>query len=55
MEVRSNRHQTRRIERTRVYWRNVRPHALHDPVFYKAREIGEYFLSKRAPEFRFYS
>jgi hypothetical protein len=24
-------------------------------VLYKAREIGEYFLSKRAPEFTFYS
>jgi hypothetical protein len=33
----------------------VRTHTLHDPVLYKAREIGEYFLSKRAPEFTFYS
>jgi hypothetical protein len=24
-------------------------------VLYKAREIGEYFLSKRSPEFTFYS
>jgi alkylation response protein AidB-like acyl-CoA dehydrogenase len=38
-----------------LYWRNVRTHTLHDPVLYKAREIGEYFLSKRAPEFTFYS
>jgi alkylation response protein AidB-like acyl-CoA dehydrogenase len=38
-----------------LYWRNVRTHTLHDPVLYKAREIGEYFLLKRAPEFTFYS
>jgi alkylation response protein AidB-like acyl-CoA dehydrogenase len=38
-----------------LYWRNVRTHTLHDPVLYKAREIGEYFLSKRPPEFTFYS
>ena len=38
-----------------LYWRNVRTHTLHDPVLYKAREIGEYFLSKKAPEFTFYS
>jgi hypothetical protein len=38
-----------------LYWRNVRTHTLHDPVLYEAREIGEYFLSQRPPEFTFYS
>jgi alkylation response protein AidB-like acyl-CoA dehydrogenase len=38
-----------------LYWRNVRTHTLQDPVLYKAREIGEYFLLNRAPEFTFYS
>jgi alkylation response protein AidB-like acyl-CoA dehydrogenase len=38
-----------------LYWRNVRTQTLHDPVLYKAREIGECFLSKREPEFTFYS
>lgn len=26
------------------YWRNVRTHSLHDPVDYKAVEVGAYFL-----------
>ncbi|MFT4191371.1 MAG: acyl-CoA dehydrogenase family protein [Comamonas sp.] len=29
------------------YWRNVRTHSLHDPVAYKAREIGDYALNGR--------
>ncbi|MGO7888796.1 acyl-CoA dehydrogenase family protein, partial [Rhizobium ruizarguesonis] len=24
------------------FWRNVRTQTLHDPVFYKAREVGEF-------------
>jgi alkylation response protein AidB-like acyl-CoA dehydrogenase len=27
------------------YWRNVRVHTLHDPVAYKAREVGNYALN----------
>ncbi len=27
------------------YWRNVRVHTLHDPVVYKAREVGNYALN----------
>jgi alkylation response protein AidB-like acyl-CoA dehydrogenase len=37
------------------YWRNIRTHTVHDPVSYKAREVGEYFLLRRAPEPSFYS
>ncbi|MDQ0321695.1 alkylation response protein AidB-like acyl-CoA dehydrogenase [Pararhizobium capsulatum DSM 1112] len=32
------------------YWRNVRTHTLHDPVFYKAREVGDFALNGRVPE-----
>ncbi|ARM90709.1 sulfur acquisition oxidoreductase SfnB family protein (plasmid) [Rhizobium sp. CIAT894] len=37
------------------FWRNVRTHTLHDPVFYKAREVGEFVLNDRIPEVSLYS
>jgi len=37
------------------YWRNVRTHTLHDPVFYKAREVGEFALNDTIPEVSLYS
>ncbi|MGV3549469.1 acyl-CoA dehydrogenase family protein [Rhizobium sp.] len=37
------------------YWRNVRTHTLHDPVFYKAREVGEFYLKGKIPEISLYS
>ena len=37
------------------YWRNVRTHTLHDPVFYKAREVGEFYLKGQIPEVSLYS
>lgn len=37
------------------YWRNVRTHTLHDPVFYKAREVGEFALNGTIPEVSLYS
>lgn len=37
------------------YWRNVRTHTLHDPVFYKAREVGDFALNGRVPEPSLYS
>lgn len=37
------------------YWRNVRTHTLHDPVFYKAREVGDFTLNGRVPEPSLYS
>lgn len=37
------------------YWRNVRTHTLHDPVFYKAREVGEFYLTGKIPEISLYS
>ncbi|WP_430441213.1 acyl-CoA dehydrogenase family protein [Shinella sp.] len=37
------------------YWRNVRTHTLHDPVFYKAREVGDFTLNDRVPEPSLYS
>lgn len=37
------------------YWRNVRTHTLHDPVFYKAREVGDFSLNGRIPEPSLYS
>lgn len=36
------------------HWRNVRTHTLHDPVAYKAREVGDWSLNRRAPEFSLY-
>jgi alkylation response protein AidB-like acyl-CoA dehydrogenase len=36
------------------HWRNVRTHTIHDPVAYKAREVGDWSLNHRAPEFSLY-
>ncbi|RBQ16292.1 acyl-CoA dehydrogenase [Spongiactinospora rosea] len=36
------------------HWRNLRTHTLHDPVAYKAREVGDWTLNRRAPEFSLY-
>jgi alkylation response protein AidB-like acyl-CoA dehydrogenase len=36
-------------------WRDIRTLTLHDPVAYKAREVGEYALTGRGPEFSLYS
>lgn len=37
------------------YWRNVRTLTLHDPVSYKAKEVGDHFLNGRIPDVTFYS
>ncbi|OCP02718.1 MULTISPECIES: acyl-CoA dehydrogenase family protein [unclassified Ensifer] len=37
------------------YWRNVRTHTLHDPVAYKAREVGDFTLNGRIPPVSLYS
>jgi hypothetical protein len=37
------------------YWRNVRTHTLHDPVFYKAREVGDFALNGTIPSVSLYS
>lgn len=36
------------------HWRNVRTHTVHDPVAYKAREVGDWWLNNRGPEFSLY-
>ena len=36
------------------HWRNLRTHTVHDPVVYKAREVGDWALNQRAPEFSLY-
>lgn len=36
------------------HWRNLRTHTLHDPVAYKAREVGDWVLNRRRPEFSLY-
>lgn len=36
------------------HWRNIRTHTVHDPVAYKAREVGDWTLNRRAPEFSLY-
>jgi alkylation response protein AidB-like acyl-CoA dehydrogenase len=36
------------------HWRNVRVHTVHDPVAYKAREVGDWALNQRGPEFSLY-
>lgn len=38
-----------------VFWRNVRTHTLHDPVAYRAREVGDYVLSGKLPTPRVYA
>ena len=37
------------------YWRDVRTLSLHDPLIYKAREVGDYFVNGRIPEVSTYS
>lgn len=37
------------------FWRNARTLTLHDPVVYKAREVGEHFLTGSYPPFTGYS
>jgi alkylation response protein AidB-like acyl-CoA dehydrogenase len=37
------------------FWRNVRTHTVHDPVSYRAREIGLSRLTQNLPRPRFYS
>ncbi|MGV0627625.1 acyl-CoA dehydrogenase family protein [Mycolicibacter minnesotensis] len=36
------------------HWRNLRTHTVHDPVAYKAREVGDWALNHRRPEFSLY-
>lgn len=36
------------------HWRNLRTHTLHDPVAYKAREVGDWTLNRRPPQFSLY-
>lgn len=37
------------------FWRNIRTHTLHDPVVYKAREVGNYALNGRITPTPLYS
>ncbi|NAZ75677.1 acyl-CoA dehydrogenase [Kineococcus sp. T13] len=37
------------------FWRNVRTHTLHDPVQYKAREVGAHFVTGAHPQFTLYT
>lgn len=37
------------------FWRNARTLTLHDPVVYKAREVGAHFLTGEQPSFTGYS
>ncbi|MGY3200225.1 acyl-CoA dehydrogenase family protein [Streptomyces sp. TE5632] len=37
------------------FWRNIRTHTLHDPVAYKRREVGRWFLEGELPEPTWYS
>ena len=37
------------------FWRNLRTHALHDPVDYKLRELGDWALNDQEPLPTFYS
>ena len=37
------------------YWRNVRTHTLHDPVFYKARDVGAYIVNGTVPPVDLYT
>ncbi|GAA0565962.1 acyl-CoA dehydrogenase family protein [Actinomadura livida] len=37
------------------FWRNLRTHSLHDPVAYKAREVGRYTLLGELPQPSFYT
>ncbi len=33
-----------------IFWRNVRTHTVHDPVSYRAREIGNFVLNEILPK-----
>jgi len=37
------------------FWRNLRTHTLHDPVDYKRRDLGRWFLTDALPSPSFYS
>jgi alkylation response protein AidB-like acyl-CoA dehydrogenase len=37
------------------FWRNVRTPTLHDPLDYKVREVGDWFVNGRVPTPSFYS
>jgi alkylation response protein AidB-like acyl-CoA dehydrogenase len=37
------------------FWRNVRTHTLHDPVFYKSYEVGNWVLNQQIPVFTLYT
>lgn len=37
------------------FWRDIRTHSLHDPVAYKNRELGRYFLLQETPEPTWYT
>ncbi len=37
------------------FWRNARTLTLHDPVVYKAREVGQHFLTGEFPPFTGYT
>lgn len=37
------------------FWRNLRTHSLHDPVAYKAREVGRYTLLGELPQPSWYT
>ena len=37
------------------FWRNLRTHTLHDPVDYKKRDIGRWYLTEAWPAPSFYS
>lgn len=37
------------------FWRNVRTHTLHDPVVYKAHEVGNWVLNQQIPTFTLYT
>ncbi|KAI5208153.1 thermophilic desulfurizing enzyme family protein [Aureobasidium subglaciale] len=37
------------------FWRDVRTHTLHDPVAYKKKELGRYFLLNEVPEHTWYT
>ena len=38
-----------------IFWRNARTHTTHDPVSYRAREVGTYVLAEELPRPRTYS
>ncbi len=37
------------------FWRNARTHTLHDPVFYKSYEVGNWVLNEQIPVFTLYT